>query len=96
MPLENAWIIRQKCALGLLVLVAVAYPISWRVDPYAFGFTVLGLVWFQIGLAAIGIVGRLVQRETRWLPNAVAWTVNILLAGCGAGALALLRSLSWA
>ena len=96
MPAVRAWIIRQKCALALLVIVAIAYPISWSVDPYAFGFTVLGLVWFQFGLATVGIAGRLARHEVRWLPNAAAWVVDLLLVVSGVAALAFLRTISWA
>ena len=95
MTAARAWIVRQKCALGLLIIVAVAYPVAWNLDLYIFGFTVLGLVWFQCGLAAIGMIGRIAHRETRWLPNAATWVVDVLLMVSGVGALMFLRTVSW-
>jgi len=80
-------------AIAVAVLSIPAYLVAWNLDPWIYGILVLGLWPIQVGLAAAGIVARLMRRERDVL---IPWIVHVLLVAMAAGALAFTRTISWA
>jgi hypothetical protein len=85
--------VRRRAAAALLVLGAVAYPIAWNVDPYVFGFLVLGLGPLQAGVALLGIVWRLARRPAD--KGCSSWLIDALLIASAVAAFVAVRSISW-
>jgi len=80
-------------AIAVAVLSIPAYLVAWNLDPWIYGILVLGLWPIQVGLAAAGIVARLMRRERDALSP---WIVDVLLVAMAAGSLAFTRTISWA
>ena len=80
-------------AIAVAVLSIPAYLVAWNLDPWIYGILVLGLWPIQVGLAAAGIVARLMRRERDVL---IPWIVHVLLVAMAAGSLAFTRTISWA
>jgi hypothetical protein len=81
---------------GWLVLTVVALVISYRTDPYVFGFTTLGLGALTAAVALAGLAGAWLRREEGWRP-ALGILVPLLLAFLAIfAALQVLGTFSWA
>ena len=70
------------------------YPLAWWADPYIFGFAVLASVPLQFAVALVGIVVRVTRLDREG--GVADWVIDVLLILCGIGALAAVRSISWA
>ena len=75
------------------MLGVVAYPIAWNVDPYVFGFLVLGLGPLQGGVAVLGILWRLARRRAD--EGRSAWLIDALLIASAVAAFIAVRTISW-
>ena len=85
---------RRRAAIVVAVLSIPAYLIAWNLDPWVYGILVLGLWPIQVGLAALGIIARLMRRDQR--DALMPWVVDVLLIVMAAGSLAFTRTISWA
>jgi len=86
-------VLRDRAAAVLLLLGAVGYVAAWEMDPYVFGFLLLGLGPVQIGVALLGIVGRVSRLDQH--AGAAAWVIDVLLLTLAGVAFALVRTISW-
>jgi hypothetical protein len=81
---------------GWLVLTGGALVISYRTDPYVFGFTTLGLGALTAAIALAGLAGAWLRRSEGWRP-ALGILVPVLLAILAIfTALQVLGTFSWA
>jgi hypothetical protein len=81
---------------GWLVLTVIALMISYRTDPYVFGFTTLGLGASSGAVALAGLAGAWLRREEGWRP-ALGILGPVLLAFLAIfAALQVLSTFSWA
>ena len=83
--------------LAWLAFVLAAFLVTYRADPYAYGFTVLGLAWASGALAAIGIVA-IVHHLRGARAGRAAW-IGLALLGIAATvirALEILKGFRWA
>ena len=85
--------LRRWIVIVLLLVVGLGYPLAWDADLYMFGIAVLILAPVQFAVAAVGIVARILRRDS--FTGMLAWAADALLIAAGAGALAFLRSISW-
>ena len=82
---------------GWAVLVVAALVGTYPVDPYAFGFTALGLAWLTgaltiVAVAALGFWGW----EWTWPRRVLVITAMVVSIAAVAQALAILRTFRWA
>lgn len=93
-PITRILAVRRWTAATLPAFLAVGYPIAWRADPYIFGFAVLAFVPLQLAVALVGIIARITRLDP--VGGLRVWLIDGLLIAGAAGALAAVRSISWA
>ncbi len=93
-PVTLILAVRRWTAATLSALLAVGYPIAWQADPYIFGFAVLAFVPLQLAVALVGIIARIARLDP--VGGLRVWLIDGLLIAGAAGALAAVRSISWA
>jgi hypothetical protein len=94
-PVTRILAVRRWTAATLSALLAVGCPIAWQADPYIFGFAVLAFVPLQLAVALVGIIARITRLHP--VGGLRVWLIDgLLLIAGAAGALAAVRSISWA
>jgi hypothetical protein len=86
-------ILRERAAAVLLLIGAIAYVVAWQIDPYVFGFLLLGLGPVQIGIALLGVLVRMTRLDRS--AAAIAWVIDLLLLTMAAVAFGAVRTISW-
>lgn len=82
---------------GWLVFVAAAFLATYRIDPYVYGFTVLGLAWFSGLVLAIGIVAIVLGiRSGRRGRAVLIGACSLATAVTVVAALQILKGFRWA
>lgn len=86
-----------KTYLAWLAFVVAAFLVTYRVDPYVYGFTVLGLMWVSGLVVVVGVVASvLAVRSGR--PRDAAWigAASLAIATTVVLALQILKTFRWA
>ena len=83
--------------LGWLAFLVAAFLVTYRIDPYVYGFTVLGLAWVSGVVVAVGILAVVLEiRSGR--PGRAVWigASSLATAATVIAALQVLRGIRWA
>jgi hypothetical protein len=82
---------------GWLAFVAAAFLVTYRVEPYVYGFTVLGLAWVSGLVVAVGVVAIALgirsghRGRSAWIAASSLATAATVIA-----ALQVLKGIRWA
>lgn len=90
----KAGLIQARLAIPLIAIPLFVYLLTWNWNPYAYGFSVMGLAPIQLLWSVAGVffvVSGISSGSKGW-----ALLVNAILAGSAVGAFVLLKSINWA
>jgi hypothetical protein len=82
---------------GWLAFLVAAFLVTYRVDPYVYAFTVIGLAWISGLVVAVGIVAIVLgirsgrRGRASWIAASSLATVATVIA-----ALVILKGFRWA
>jgi ABC-type sugar transport system permease subunit len=82
---------------GWLVFLVAAFLVTYRIDPYVYAFTVLGLAWVSGLVVAVGIVASVLGKRSGH-PGRAAWigASALAIAATVIAALQILKGFRWA